>query len=419
MSGKRIAIVGRTNVGKSSLFNRLIGRRKAIVYDQPGVTVDRLTATMRDHSFTCIDTAGFQDRISIPECELLLVLFDGQVGIQEGDNKLARYCQQLEQTVLYVVNKVDQEQEIRLAPFYKLGVQPLYGISAKIGIGVGNLIAVITRHLGVPGVIATKPTINVALVGRQNAGKSLLLNKLAHADLSCVSAEAGTTRDSVDFDYRYNNSSYTITDTAGLRRKRHRVRDKVEFLSMSRTLQVIKRAQIVVVVIDSVMGVKQQDLKIVSMALGEFKPTLVVLNKWDLIDKSRVSYEHFQRELKECAFPWANYLPLLMASALTNLRVSELKRHIYLLHANFKKRIATAKLNQAFAGIVKQHPPRTPDGRKLSFYYITQAETEPPTFVIKCNHPDYVAPAYQRYLAASLRRQLDFAYVPLKLLYKR
>ncbi|MDE3269212.1 MAG: 50S ribosome-binding GTPase, partial [Pseudomonadota bacterium] len=171
---KRIAIVGRTNVGKSSLFNRFIGRRQAIVYDQPGVTIDKLTATMRDHSFTCIDTAGFEGKIAIPDCELLIVLFDGQVGIQAGDYKLARHCQLLTLPVLYVVNKVDKEQEVRVAPFYKLGVQPLYGVSAKIGIGVNALTAVISERLGgASQTVVSKPTINIALVGRQNAGKSL------------------------------------------------------------------------------------------------------------------------------------------------------------------------------------------------------------------------------------------------------
>ena len=423
MRGKTVAIVGRPNVGKSSLFNRLVGYRKAIVYDQPGVTVDRNCAAAAVAPFLCVDTVGFRAADSITPSDLYLVLFDAQVGLHNDDRVLVDGLRQRGLPFICAVNKVDQRKdEPRCLPFYELGIETLCAVSALRRRGLEHLQTVIGKTLCLASVTRRKlpqHVIRIALVGRQNAGKSLLLNKLAGTTVATVSAVAGTTRDSIDWHYRFASNSYTLTDTAGLRRKVRHTRDKIEFLSMTRTLQTINAAQIVIVVVDVTQGLVQQDVRLVTMALGHSKPVLIVLNKWDLFaDRSPAAHKQICQRVT-AALPWASYVPVVTAAALTNYRVSAIKQWVARLCADSQKRIPTAKLNRTFADITAHHRHRRGQGRQLRFYYVVQAETTPPTFVVKCSAPDAVEAAYQRYLANRLRRELGFASVPVRVIYRR
>lgn len=417
-------IIGRPNVGKSTLFNRLIGKRQAIVVDRPGVTVDINRAVARYAPFVCADTVGFSTDEQLPDTDsrLLLVLFDAVSGLNPDDQTLVKLVRKRQQPAIYIVNKVDPQtdEQLALAPFYRLGVTPL-AISARYNRGIKQLSAQISDRLQL---VATErpaktPTIRVTLLGRQNAGKSLLLNRIASTTVAKVSAQAGTTRDSIDWDYRFNSKSYTMTDTAGLRHKARHSRDKVEFLSIDRTMQALKMSDIVIVVIDITQGVVQQDLRIISLALRRYCPTLVVLNKWDLIDKSPPNIcNKIRQAIIDMAIPWANYLPIVVSSALTNYRVSNVKQWIERLTIESQKRVPTARLNQTFAQIISRHRPPVRDGRRINFYYVTQAETQPPTFVIKCNAPDSIETPYNRYLISGLRQELGFKYLPVKIIYR-
>ncbi len=423
MRGKTVSIVGRPNVGKSSLFNRLVGYRKAIVYDQPGVTVDRNCAVAAVSPFLCVDTVGFNATDDIAASDLYLVILDAHSGLHRDDWVLLDGLRKQGLPYICAVNKVDhREDESRCLPFYELGVKELFAISALRRRGLERLRTEISAALCIAPATRSKPprnVIRIAIVGRQNAGKSLLLNKLAGTTVAKVSAIAGTTRDSIDWHYRFASNSYTMTDTAGLRRKVQHTRDKIEFLSMTRTLQTISAAQVVIVVIDVIQGVVEQDVRLVAKALEHCKPVLVVLNKWDLCD-DRSPAEHVRIcQSITAALPWANYVPVVTASALTNLRISAIKQWVARLCDDYQKRIPTAELNRAFADITTRHTHRLCRGKRLQFYYAVQAETEPPTFVIMCNAPDAIEESYQRYLANRLRRELGFNSVPVRVIYRR
>lgn len=418
-------IIGRPNVGKSTLFNRLIGKRKAIVLDRPGVTVDTNRAVARYAPFICADTVGFSTGEQLPQTDsgLLIVLFDAASGVNPDDQTLVALVRKRQQPVIYVVNKVDpnDDQQLAIAPFYRLGIVPL-AISARYNRGIDQLSAQIADYLQleITEPVTKSTAIRVTLLGRQNAGKSLLLNRIASATVAKVSSKAGTTRDSIDWDYRFNSRSYTMTDTAGLRHKARHSRDKVEFLSIDRTMQALKMSDIVIVVIDITQGVVQQDLRIIALALQRYCPTLVVLNKWDLIDRSQPKvYDRIRRAIIEVAIPWASYVPIAVSSALTNYRVSSVKQWIERLTIESQKRVPTAKLNQTFAQITARHQPPIREGRRINFYYVTQAEIQPPTFVVKCNAPDAIEAPYNRYLVKGLRRELGFGCLPVKVLYRR
>ena len=423
MQGKTVSIVGRPNVGKSSLFNRLVGYRRAIVYDQPGVTVDRNCALAAVSPFLCVDTVGFSVTDDIVVSDLYLIVFDAHSGLHQDDGALLAGLRKRELPYICAVNKIDhREDEPRCLPFYELGVKELFAISALRRRGLQRLHTAITAALHIAPAIRSKPrrnVIRIALVGRQNAGKSLLLNKLAGTTVTTVSAVAGTTRDSIDWHYRFASNSYTMTDTAGLRRKVRHTRDKIEFLSMTRTLQTINAAQVVIIVVDVTQGVVEQDVRLVAKALEHCKPVLVVLNKWDLCDdRSPAAHDHICQSVT-AALPWASYVPVVTASALTNFRISTIKRWVARLCDDFQKRIPTAELNRTFADITARHTHRLCRGKRLQFYYAVQAETEPPTFVIKCSAPDAVEESYQRYLANRLRRDLGFKRVPVRVIYRR
>lgn len=418
MSRKSVTIIGRPNVGKSSLFNRLVGYRKAIVFDQPGVTVDSNRAPAKSSSFICVDTVGFTAGCELPEINLAVVVFDGHDAVHADDRLLVDLLRCRGGKTIFVVNKIDRViDEHLLWPFYQLGLAELNPLSALRNIGITALIAKIERTLQVSARVAEEKRAKVVLVGRQNVGKSLLLNRIASTTVATVRDKAGTTRDSIDWHYRFKSNSYTLTDTAGLRRKARHTRNKIEFLSMTRTLRAIKDAQVVAVVIDATQGVVQQDMKITALSLAQCKPTLIILNKWDLMDKSQ--YNKIKREITESAMPWAGDLPVVVTSALTNFRVSDIKTQVESLYTDFQKRVPTAKLNRTLAQITDRHRPRMQGGKKLSFYYAVQVETQPPVFVIKCSAPEAVTPPYQRYLTTSLRRELGFTHIPVKVLYRR
>lgn len=418
MSRKSVTIIGRPNVGKSSLFNRLVGYRKAIVFDKPGVTVDNNRALAKSCSFFCIDTVGFTAGCELSDIGLAVVVFDGRDAVHADDRLLVSSLRCKGCKTIFTVNKIDSASDEHLLwPFYQLGLSELSPLSALRNIGIASLIDKIENTLRVSTRIAEENRAKVVLVGRRNAGKSLLLNKLASITVATVSAEAGTTRDSIDWHYRFKSNSYTLTDTAGLRRKARHTRDKIEFLSMTRTLRAIREAQVVAVVVDATQGVVQQDMKITAMSLAQYKPTLIILNKWDLMDKSQ--YDKIKKEITESAMPWAGDLPIVVTSALTNLRVSDIKDWVESLHADFQKRIPTAELNRTLAQITERHRPRVHGGRRLNFYYAAQVETQPPVFVVKCSVPEAVTLPYQRYLATNLRRELGFTHIPIKVLYQR
>ena len=426
MRRRTVAIVGRPNVGKSSLFNRLIGYRKAIVLDQPGVTIDRNCAVAATSPFMCVDTVGFSaaDEGSSAAADLYLVVFDAQYGMQADDRILVDDLRKRAVPMLFVINKVDrQDDEYLCWPFYQLGMAKLYPVSALRRRGLESLQVAIKTSLRMPTTVRRKlpqHVVRIALVGRQNAGKSLLLNKLAGKEVATVSNQAGTTRDSIDWHYRFASNSYTLTDTAGLRRKTRHTQDRIEFLSMTRTLQAVKDAQVVVVVVDVTQDVVQQDVRLVAKSLAYCKPVLVVLNKWDLFAcRSPAVHDKLCRRVTAEVMPWANYVPVVTASALTNLRVSTIKQWVAKLCRDYQKRVPTAQLNRAFADITARHQPRLQQGKRLQFYYAVQAETEPPTFVVKCNAPDAVEVSYQRYLASRLRRELGFTSVPVRIIYRR
>jgi len=442
-----VAIVGRPNVGKSTLFNRLVGSRRAIVDDIPGVTRDRLYGTVKyyedgEQQFMLVDTGGFEDaktkyqpfasnlvweqtEIAIAEADLVVMLLDAKCGLQPHDEQLVRYLQRLGKQVIYVVNKIDSmEQKSAALEFYSLGIDEFLTVSAAHNRGVGDLVEAIALQLAAMGkknsrASAEEGATHVALVGRPNVGKSSILNRMLGEDRSLVSEVAGTTRDTVDTPFRYNKLPYVILDTAGMRRK-SRIDQRLESLSVLMSLKAIERADIVVVVIDAVEGLTDQDARLASLASEQYKPVLMVVNKWDLITHKTTStareYElAIRHKIKSMA-----YIPILFTSCLENQRVSRIMSFVETLAANYRKRVKTSQLNEFLAQVVKEHTPALVRSRSklVKFYYATQVKVAPPTFVVMCNLADEIHESYKRYIRNRFREGLGFTDVPLQIIFR-
>lgn len=431
-----IAIIGRPNVGKSTLFNRLARQRKAIVEDQPGVTRDRnyAEATFDDRSFILIDTGGFepaakeriqqqireQAEVAIREADLILFLMDGQEGLNPTDIEIAGYLRKVPKPIFYVVNKIDGERaEEGVVDFYRLGIDVLHSISAEHSRGVGDLMDEVFRVLppASPQEERMEEEIRVAIVGRPNVGKSSLLNKLIGRPRALVDSRPGTTRDAIDTPFKREGREYVFIDTAGIRRK-SKITERLEKYMVIRALKSLGRCDVALVLLDGFEGLAEQDVRIVEYAAESGRALILIVNKWDLVGKDSSTLVQYQERIRR-EMKTLDYLPVLFISALTGQRVAKIFSAIEEVIAEHRKRITTGDLNKWLQEAVQNHPPPLYRNRPMKLYYISQVSVAPPTFVLMANEPRGIGEAYQRYLVRQLRDRYGFSGTPLRLLLRR
>jgi GTP-binding protein len=426
-----IAIVGRPNVGKSTLFNRLLGGRRAIVDDVPGVTRDRLYGEFewRGRRFVLVDTGGFepagtgimaqvrvQAEQAVAEADAVLFLADAKEGLTPADAEVARLLRHgASRPMLLVVNKVDSASQNALAAdFYRLGFDPVYAISAEQGQGIGDLLDAVASVVPNTGEApAETGAITVAVVGRPNVGKSSLVNRILGTERVVVSAEPGTTRDAIDTRFSYQERDYVLVDTAGIRAK-GRLGRSVERYSVSRALAAVRRADVALILVDGVEGVTDQDTKIGGEAHEAGCASILVVNKWDRHAGQPDAADAFRRALKD-QFKYLAYAPIAFVSALSGLRVMSLFRIIDAVAAERARRIPTAELNTVVERAVTRRPPPAAQGRAVRIRYATQTGIKPPTFVFFTTTPGRIHFSYLRYLENCLREAYGFGGTPIRL----
>ncbi len=426
-----VAIVGRPNVGKSTLFNALAGENISIVKDTPGVTRDRIYADVNwlDKNFTLIDTGGIepdssdvilsqmreQAQIAIDTADVIIFLVDVRQGLQDADSKVADMLRRSRKPVLLVVNKVDSFQKYMadVYEFYNLGIGDPIPISASSRLGIGDMLDQVAAHF--PNAAAgdeedERPKI--AVVGKPNVGKSSIINRLIGENRVIVSDIAGTTRDAIDTNIRRNGKDYVFIDTAGLRRK-SKVKEELERYSIIRTVTAVERADVVVVVIDAVEGVTEQDAKIAGIAHERGKGVAVAVNKWDAIEKNGKTIYEFTRRVRE-VLSFMPYAEILFISAETGQRLGKLFDVIDMIIENQTLRIQTGVLNEIVTEAVAMQQPPSDRGRRLKIFYVTQVSVRPPTFVIFVNDKELMHFSYTRYLENKIRDAFGFPGTPLK-----
>jgi GTP-binding protein len=430
-----VAIIGRPNVGKSTLFNRILGGRKAIVSDEPGTTRDRHfgDAEWAGHEFWLVDTGGLipgsgnsMDRairqqvdIAVEQADVIVLTVDGIEGLSPVDTEVAAKLRKAHRPVLLAVNKVDELPHTTAhLPFYELGLGEPHVVSAQTGRGSGDLLDQIVELFPDKTALEEEEGITVAVVGRPNAGKSSLVNKLLGEERHVVAPEAGTTRDSIDSIFRYKQQSMTFIDTAGLR-KRARVSGDLEFYSNVRTERAIGRAQVCVLVVDAKIGLHTQDLRIANKAWEAGCGLIILVNKWDLIpDKDTNMAKRGEAILTEKA-PFLKHVPFLYGSAETGQRIRQLFDLIIEVTEARERRVATAEVNKVLEALVERtNPPQKP-GAEVKILYGSQIGTAPPRFAIVCNRPEAIPEAYQRYLVNGFRRAWAFTGSPVRVSYRQ
>jgi GTP-binding protein len=430
-----IAIVGRPNVGKSTLFNRIAGGRKAIVWDEPGVTRDRNYADVEweEGSFTLIDTGGFEpvskDRIFIQmreqcqlameEADVILFLMDGKEGLTPSDKEIADILRKLNKPVFYIVNKIDgPKHEEKALEFYGLGVEPVHSISAEHGYGVNGLMDEVIKALPVlTDRKWDKDVTKVAVVGRPNVGKSSLINRLLGYKRVLVDEAPGTTRDAIDTHFERDGSRYVLIDTAGIRRK-SRISLMLEKYSIVEALRTIDRSDVALLLLDSREGVTDQDARIGGFIHEKGKGCILVVNKWDLVEKDSQTVVRYEEKVRE-NLKYLSYAPILFISALTGQRVRKVLEVVDHVSEQTKKRIPTSQLNKHFGHWIEKFPPPLYKNRSVKMNYITQVSTSPPTFVIYTNFPDGIHFSYERYILNRMREAFSFEGVPVRLRFRK
>jgi len=430
-----IAIVGRPNVGKSTLFNRIARGKKAIVWNEPGVTRDRNYADVEwdENTFTLIDTGGFEpvskDRIFIQmreQCELaieeanaILFVMDGKEGLIPSDKEIADILRQQKKPVFYIVNKIDgPKDEEKVFEFYGLGVEPIHSISAEHRYGVDGLMDEVIKVL--PGSTEEKwdrDAAKVAVVGRPNVGKSSLINRLLGYKRVIVDEAPGTTRDAIDTLFERDGKRYVLIDTAGIRRK-SRISLRLEKYSIVEALRTIDRSDVALLLLDSREGVTDQDARIGGFIHEKGKGCILVVNKWDLVEKDSQTMGQYEREVRE-DLKYLSYAPILFISALTGQRIKKVLDVIDHVSEQTKKRILTSRLNKYFGDWIEKFPPGLYKNRRVKLNYITQVTTAPPTFVIYTNFPGGIHFSYERYLLNRMRETFGFEGVPIRLYFKK
>ena len=431
MSKPVVAIVGRPNVGKSTLFNVLAGQQISIVKDTPGVTRDRIYAdcTWLDRKFTLIDTGGIepdsrdiilsqmreQAEIAIQTADVIVFIVDVRQGMVDADTKVADMLRKSRKPVVLAVNKVDSIQKFGndVYEFYNLGIGDPIAVSAASRLGIGDLLDEVVKHFPAPDVLEEEDERpRIAIVGKPNVGKSSIINKLLGENRVIVSNIAGTTRDAVDTQIVHNGTEYVFIDTAGLRRK-NKIKEELERYSIIRTVTAVDRADVVIVVIDATEGVTEQDAKIAGIAPERGKGIIVAVNKWDAVEKNDKTIYEYTRKLKELLsfMPYAEYI---FISAETGQRLNKLFDLIDMVRQNQTLRVSTGVLNEIMTEAVAMQQPPSDKGKRLKLYYITQVAVKPPTFVVFVNDRELMHFSYTRYIENQIRNAFGFRGTSLK-----
>ena len=428
-----VALLGRPNVGKSALFNRIVGRDTAIVSDEAGTTRDRhfARADWNGRAFWLVDTGGVADDPKQPmdieirrqvgqamgEADLLLFVVDAITGVHPSDAHVAELLRTSGKPWILVANKVDNPRSADYYEFYSLGLGDPVPVSANNGMGSGDLLDVIVQHLP-PVTVEESQALSVAVIGRPNVGKSSFVNRLLGEERLVVSDVAGTTRDAIDTPMRYHGRELVFIDTAGLRRQ-SRVEEGIEFYSALRTRRAIERAEICLLLVEPIEGeLQNQDLKIAALAWEAGRGLIVVVNKWDLAERDDKATARFEKKAREKA-PYLNFVPFLFASAKTGLRVNRVLDLILAVDEERQKRITTHEVNERLGELVARLQPPQAAGREVKLNYATQVQTSPPTIAVFGNHPELVEEHYVRYLHNGFREAWGFTGNPLRILMRR
>jgi GTP-binding protein len=428
-----IAIVGRPNVGKSTLFNRLTESRKAIVDDLSGVTRDRHygSAEWTDKTFTVIDTGGYvansedvfeaaireQVVIAIEEATVLLFMVDVTTGITDLDDEIASLLRRSKKPVFIVVNKVDNTAlENETSVFYSFGLGEIYSISSMTGSGTGDLLDDVIKHFeDVPEEENSLPKITI--VGRPNVGKSSLINALIGKERNIVTPIAGTTRDSIHIHYNQFGHEFMFIDTAGLRKKT-KVKENIEFYSVMRTIKALEEADVVILMIDAVEGLESQDVNIFHLAEKNKKGIVILVNKWDLIEKNNQTVKTFEEQIRMKLQPFTD-VPIIFISALNKQRIFQSIETALEVYKNRAKKVPTSKLNDVMLPIIENYPPPSMKGKYIKIKYVTQINATSPMFAFFCNLPQYVKEPYKRFIENKLRENFDFKGVPIQIYFRQ
>lgn len=435
MSKPMVAIVGRPNVGKSTLFNRLAGKRISIVEDTPGVTRDRVYAESEwvGRPFTMIDTGGIepestdviikqmrrQAQIAIEMADVIVFIVDGKEGLTAADNEVATMLRKSKKPIVLVVNKIDNlKDEANMYEFYNLGIGDPNTISSSQGLGLGDMLDEVVKFFPAENEDEDEEeNIKIAMVGKPNVGKSSLINKLLGEDRVIVSNVPGTTRDAIDSYLDTEQGKFTLIDTAGLRRK-SKVKEEIERYSVIRTYAAIERADVCILMIDATEGVTDQDEKIIGFAHELNKAIFVIVNKWDLIEKDGKTMANYQKDLQS-SLKFLSYAPFLFISALTGQRVHKVLEMAKMCYGNYSKRIGTGILNDVVSKAILMKEPPVVALKRLKVYYVTQVAVCPPKFIFFVNDPNASHFSYERYLENQLRSSFDFTGTGLQIEYRQ
>ena len=428
MANPLVAIVGRPNVGKSTLFNKIAGRKISITENRPGVTRDRLyaDAVWRGKKFTVVDTGGIelnsedtmwseilrQADVAIEMAQVILLVVDGREELTSSDYDVADKLRRSKKPVVLVVNKIDTFSQDKLFEYYALGLGEPYAVSAEHSQGIGDVLdAAVEQFEG--GDEEEADRLKIAVVGKPNAGKSSLVNRLLGFERTIVTDIAGTTRDAIDTPFELDGQKYTLIDTAGIRRKRS-VSDDVEYYSVLRAFDAVRRADVCLLVVDAAEGLTEQDVKIVGYVHEQGKPSVLVMNKWDLIEKDTGTINKFEEKLK-ADLKFMDYYRSVYISAKTGRRAEKVLQIAREVYANANRRIPTGTLNDLILGAVRTNEPASVNGRRLKIYYCSQPSVCPPTFVLFVNDENLMHFSYKRYLENVIRGAFDFSGTPVRI----
>lgn len=430
-----VAIVGRPNVGKSTLFNRLVESRQAIMNNEPGVTRDRHYgyAEWIGKFFTVIDTGGYvegsedvfeeairrQVKLAVDEASVVLFMVDSQQGLTGLDEDFARVVRQSKKPVYVVANKADtSDSRYNEGEFYKLGLGDVFAVSSTTGSGTGELLDEVVSHFPDEGVEDPEAGIpRIAILGRPNVGKSSFLNTLLGEERSIVTDIAGTTRDAINTRYKMFGNDFILVDTAGLRKK-NKEKEDVEFFSVMRSLQALQDSDVCIVMIDADRGFEGQDMSIIALAHRYNKGCIILVNKWDLVEKDSKTAKLMEDEIKERLGP-LSYIPIMFISVLKKQRIFQAIELAVEVHSNLRKKIPTSQLNEVMLREIESYPPPAIKGKHIKIKYMTQLPARVPTFALFCNLPQYIKAPYERFLENKMRSHFGFVGVPLRLFFRK